>query len=370
MSRHCALHSKIIGILVLLLSMIGQSVAISASPRDEILFIFNHGSNAKLRLGFDCYYPLVKPRPQWLNDIDGQVVDDRKIRVITPCTGYEAGGLPDEYGCNESWVCNRAVRISEVIEKFRERGYPAQNIFVGGQSAGGWASLLIKRWKPNLFNGVIATAPAFNGKRRGRFCANALCNGEFDDKANMWNSDYRYQHEKRLGLMGASRPDLRALVFTFPCDPYARPAELLFKHNNSVEMRIYPTEIGKPLSCAKPKQRLRYLTETKQINVDRCDEPKKDITQSGPVCGSGKRGDPTLAMILNCSPNLKGKCERNQHTKTHRSDDFREFIASSRAVLDFIEYHVTHWTPSSISSSERSPCSFLKIPDWCPSYEY
>ncbi|MEO4043912.1 hypothetical protein AAFN47_20125 [Hoeflea sp. CAU 1731] len=367
MTRQKTWLTRLLSIIAVLLLCLPSPAG--ASPKSEILFIFNHGSS--VHYGADCYIPLLHPRPQWLNDIDNRYIDGLKVRVVTPCTGFERGANPDENGCNQVWVCNRAKFIVWMIERYLAQGYPPEHIFVGGHSAGGWASLLIKRWKPELFNGVIVTAPAFNGKRRSRMCKCVDCTGE---PKNKWNSFHRYWHENQLGLMGPGRPDLRALVFTFLCDPYARPAELTFDGNPHVKTEVYPTGLGSSLSCANTpdSKRYRLLEKDRHVSVERCDEPKANNPEEGLACGSGKDDEshPSYATILNCPDGMREICDRNQHTRTHRSDDFRKYIASNRLVIDFLEKRLKDWRPPAPSSHGRTPCSFIDFPKECPSYRY
>jgi hypothetical protein len=332
---------------------------------DEILFIFNHGSSNKF--GLDCYW-LFNSRPMWVKQLDGSLIDGFRVRVETPCTGFETGTQPDDHGCGgELWVCRRTNKILKEIKKARERGYPPQRIFVGGHSAGGWAALLIKRWNPGLFNGVIVTAPAFEGKRRSRLCLNPVCdlkNG--DELGKAWKNRLRAQHDNYFVMAAKQGPDLRALVVSFPCDPFGWNSELPFASNRSVKKLTFPELLSGKIECAQKSARPRYRHDKSKSM--RCEEPKTgkhENLRAGPLCGSSNEADGTYAKVLNCPENLKHLCSLNQHTKVHRHPDFNDYLASRGIVQGFIKARLSDWRPSSSAAVSGTPCDFVDYNFYC-----
>ncbi|GAH06245.1 unnamed protein product, partial [marine sediment metagenome] len=65
-------------------------------------------------------------------------------------------------GSLQSNICERSRAIRKAIDQYANT-YPRRQIFLAGHSAGAWASLLIKRSDPSAVNGLILTAPAFDG---------------------------------------------------------------------------------------------------------------------------------------------------------------------------------------------------------------
>lgn len=370
-ARKMCIHLVSAFVAVALMVTVGSDVAFAAK-RDEILIIFNHGSSKSD--GRDCYSSPYNRRPMWLNDIDNKMISGLKVTVITPCTGYESGRFPTRNGCGSIWVCQRAEKIVDKIKEAIAEGYQPKNIFVGGQSAGGWASLLIKRWNPGLFNGVIATAPAFNGRRRSRLCSEPGCKIEAHWKPTkisreierLWKSKMRRQHDKRLGLGSRNPPVLRALVFAFQCDPFGHPSEYPFSGNRSVKQQIFPREFAniKDIECAVSDTRYRHYQSRKKPGTQRCLPIKEPMKSNKLRCGPGVEAR-FYGQIRNCPPELSEICGTYQHAGVQRGRAFRDYVVSSGIVEHFIAAHLKNWKPVRLDPEGDSPCSFIKYPAIC-----
>lgn len=95
------------------------------------------------------------------------------------------------------------------------------------------------------------------------------------------------------------------------------------------------------------------------------------LTANGIDCAKGTDTYPLSgATILKCPEGMREICERNQHIRTHRSDDFREYIASKRLVVDFMEERLKDWRAPAPSSHGRTPRSLIDFPRECPPYRY
>ena len=106
----------------------------------------------------------------------------------------------------------RKIEINHAIDAFLSRGVKPQHIFLAGHSNGGWTSLMMMRDVNSRFNGVIAYAPAFEGKRS----ENSL--------APWWRNTVRPMQIKDM----LAAPNMNALVFAYENDAYNRPQELQF----------------------------------------------------------------------------------------------------------------------------------------------
>lgn len=355
----------------------GPALARSNSS-NEILFIFNHGSSTNVltevfnkNFGHDCYW-LLNSRPHWVRHLDGKIIGGLRVRVETPCTGTVLGTSHDEDGCGgEIWVCKRIELILQTIEDAKKRGYPPERIFVGGHSAGGWASLLIKRWHPGLFNGVIVTAPAFEGKRSSRQCRHPICdvkpeNGKKKDEVGKtWKNEMRRQHDTHLAMNAGQPPDLRALVMSFPCDPFGWNSELPFAGNDSVTSLTFPEDLSAKLQCAQAGKTQRYSPGGRK--TVRCDEPEKTVPRDPgkpAVCGSGQSGDRSYAQVLNCPEHLAHLCALNQHTEVHRQLKFSDYMLSEDVVKAFIETHLD-LELSRGAAPNGLPCDFIDQAKLC-----
>ena len=354
---------------VLLALFTETAIADTRDPQNEILFIFNHGSSAAEY--FDCYLPLIQPPPGWVRKMAGSRVGHMKIRVETPCTGWVSGNFPTRRGCGALTVCRRANRIVKAIRKARERGYPAKHIFVGGHSAGGWASLLIKKWNPGLFNGVIATATAFLGKRRSRLCSNKGCQrGSRNQIDRYWKSKMRKKHNIRLGLDAGKPAQLRALITAFQCDPFGWPDEYPFPvgSSGSTNLGVFPPQLwnGKNAPCARSQPR----KHANGCKTRRCVSFKDIPEKKGPLCGSGKEGGSFYGQMLNCPKGFEKLCKLNQHTQVHNSTEFEDYLFTERKVLDFIKTSIRHWPGTIDRADYESPCGFITYPEGCPAPVY
>ena len=361
----------LMAIALLSVSVQGGLAADRHTVTDEILILFNHGSSSGDR--GDCYGLVFNPPPQWIRKLDGSTLDGKRVRVIYPCTITAANGdsLKTDYpsdirGCGDVWVCRRAARIVEMIE-VHSAGYPPSHVFVAGHSAGGWASLLIKRWNPNLFNGVIATAPAFNGDRRRRLCVRPGCDPTNTDteKKRKWRSRMREQHERFL----TSGPDLRALVFAFHCDPYGHPHEYRFA--NAVTIYTYPNRIRGTLRCAVPDTKPRYR-HFDRIGSEtwRCEKSRvtsRYDSSKPPTCGYDNVDSRhrSIGKIHNCPPSLRASCRLNQHTQMHRDILFHDHLSSTAYVTDFIKRRIADWREIRHAPLGETPCSFVRLQAVC-----
>jgi pimeloyl-ACP methyl ester carboxylesterase len=136
-------------------------------PEKRILLIYNHGSKVEYR--FDKCDPNGRTTPRVVKALSGQIVG--------------------------------------AFDTFHDTGVPADHIFLVGQSAGGWASLLVARRQQVPINAVIAFAPAFAGQKAKR------------------PDDMQTVQELHIAFLSAAER-LNALVFAFDDDPYNTPEDL------------------------------------------------------------------------------------------------------------------------------------------------
>jgi pimeloyl-ACP methyl ester carboxylesterase len=195
-------------------------VAFSVPPDQQIVIIYNHGISAPQQRE-PCYMPYNRP-PSSLR----QLASDHLL-VYSLCSTSVESPLPSAAG---KQVYLRKQEISHAIDAFLARGILPRNLFLAGHSNGGWTSLMMARDTDKRFNGVIAFAPAFAGKRK-------------EEKLFPW-----WRHKVRpkqvKDMLGAPRMD--ALVFAYENDPYNRPQDLQFlvqhyplKNGHGVELVSY-----------------------------------------------------------------------------------------------------------------------------------
>lgn len=124
----------------------------------------------------------------------------------------------------------RKVEINFAIDAFLARGVHPKHLFLAGHSNGAWTSLMMMRDVNKRFNGVIAYAPAFAGKRSESTIA------------PWWRRTVRPNQIKEM----LKAPSMDALVFAYENDAYNRPQELRFlqdsyplRNTNGVDLISY-----------------------------------------------------------------------------------------------------------------------------------
>ena len=130
-----------------------------------------------------------------------------------------------------SYIFKRKKEINRILDQLISKGIKPKNIFLAGQSAGGWTSLMMMDQVEKKFNSAIVFAPAFAGRRSeiGRY--------------PKWRKVERPRQIKKM----IKAKVIKALIFAYEDDPYNRPKELMFlkkKYSNSVKMVSYNCRNG------------------------------------------------------------------------------------------------------------------------------
>jgi pimeloyl-ACP methyl ester carboxylesterase len=168
-----------------------------ADPARAVVLIFNHGTN----------------RPQYRHvcneaqDVPGVVRDIAAAHrwiLYYLCSTVTDGDRPASY------TYKRADEILAAVARYRAFGVPARRIFLLGQSAGAWSSLMAARKEPAAFNAIVAFAPAFAGTR-----AEAT-------RFPRWRGEYRPLQVAYL----RQAKHIEALIFAYSDDPFNRPSDL------------------------------------------------------------------------------------------------------------------------------------------------
>ena len=173
-----------------------------AKAHESILLIFNHGSKNSGEK--DVCEPNGRSTPNVIKQLRGERVGNKPIVVYELCTA--SVGIAGQLGSKND---GRVLEIEHAIRDFQRRGFPPEHIFLAGQSAGGWASLMIARRNMVEFNAIIAFAPANSGKKAHR-------------------TPVGTQRLERLVRYLLEAPYLPALVYAFDHDEYNDTATLAF----------------------------------------------------------------------------------------------------------------------------------------------
>ena len=330
-----------------------------------ILVIYNHGSSGD-QTG-DCRR---SRRPSWVKNLATHTIDGMTIKIEHPCTNKEEEGFTKVDGwCGLPRVCNRARKIVEEIEIYVKRGYKREHIFLAGQSAGAWASLLIKRAEPNRFNAVIGTAPAFHGQRQERFCEKEDCSADDDEAARM-KGRMRYLHNKAFGKGAENKPDLAAFIFPMHCDVFGWPSEYPFDGNASVKFSPFPPSIDYPKDrsaaerCEYGKRMYFYNGMNKGELVYACakvEDPERSKPKKSQLC--------SLKRIAHCPPEMRKLCGNKSHGGLPRSKGFEAWLMKDVQLLGLIKGRLS-WRPSSDKPNDAPPCAFIDRDKICNNGKY
>jgi len=119
------------------------------------VIIYNHGISRPQQRE-PCFLSYNQP-PKSLT-----ALRDNKTLVYQLCsTSTEAPAISSA----GKQVYLRKIEINYAIDAFQARGVLPKHLFLAGHSNGAWTSLMMMRDVNKRFNGVIAYAPAFAGKR-------------------------------------------------------------------------------------------------------------------------------------------------------------------------------------------------------------
>ena len=110
------------------------------------------------------------------------------------------------------YTLGRRDELESVVNKFLDIGVQPSNITLAGHSAGAWTSLLAAAAYPEKFNGLIAFAPSFAGKRS-------------EEKQYPW---WRRIIRPEQVEMIIKPNNIKKLIFAYEDDKFNRPEELQF----------------------------------------------------------------------------------------------------------------------------------------------
>jgi hypothetical protein len=201
------------------------------NPENKILLIYNHGSTSEENA--DPCFPnstfLAGGMPSIIRSLVGKKIAGKDVVVYAFCSRIKGLQKSEDTPYNLK-IRYRINEIISIVKRFTDLGIVANNIFLVGHSAGGWASLMIEASNPKSINAVIAFSPAFSGVKSRR---------------NQQWQQFRDDQEKEL----KSAKKINALIYAFRRDAYNSLADLsFFSQISGVE--YYPLSgDGSLLSC-------------------------------------------------------------------------------------------------------------------------
>lgn len=179
-----------------------HSLKLSNPVSQQRVIIYSHGIHRPQQTE-PCYMPYNKPPKSLMEIVDKQTMVYRLCSTATEAPAISSAGRQ---------VYLRKIEINHAIDAFIARGVKPRHLFLAGHSNGGWTSLMMMRDVNKRFNGVIAYAPAFAGKRSEV------------SFAPWWRNTVRPKQIKDM----LKAPNMDALVFAYERDNYNRPEDLEF----------------------------------------------------------------------------------------------------------------------------------------------
>jgi hypothetical protein len=137
-----------------------------ADPANTIVIIHSHGSRPAREVD-PCEMDRVNAGygvPNVIHALDGATIAGRRVVVDGFCTPTRGGVIDSRTGQAVGKITPRAREIGERAAAYVAMGVPPRQIILSGHSAGGWASLLVERQRPEVIGAVIAFAPAAFGR--------------------------------------------------------------------------------------------------------------------------------------------------------------------------------------------------------------
>jgi Serine aminopeptidase, S33 len=176
-----------------------------ANPKSKAVILYLHGSVVE-KMDDRCdpnTAVLGESVPDVIQQLSGTEVLGLEVMVFAPCQG-RATNLGEPLKIDQ-----RVQAIDATLKELNRAGIEPSQIFLVGQSAGGWAALLHQKRYPQSVNAVVAFAPAFAGKKRLR--------------PEIWQQRHEQQAAEIL-----SADLISSLVFSFKNDDYNSQDDLDF----------------------------------------------------------------------------------------------------------------------------------------------
>ena len=193
-------------------------------PKNKILIIYNHGQDDHDKPSKDCV---------WGNNIrnfaslSGKKVKDKEVLVYLYCTDHLAGDdrkrlWKKKFDFPYKGITKLDKRVNanlDLVKKFVELGVPKNQIFLAGQSCGGWVTMMLISKYPDKVAGGISTHHACYGKLSKKYKVNKVGIEKALENFKKKKPGPAVLRENQIKDISKAK-NLPVLVFTHPKDPY------------------------------------------------------------------------------------------------------------------------------------------------------
>ena len=193
-------------------------------PKNKILIIYNHGQDDHDKPSKDCVW---KNNIRNFASLSGKKVKDKEVLVYLYCTDHLAGDdwkrlWKKKFDFPYQGITKLDKRVNanlDLVKKFAELGVPKNQIFLAGQSCGGWAIMMLISKYPDKVAGGISTHHACYGKLSKKYKVNKVGIEKALENFKKKKPGPAVLRENQIKDIGKAK-NLPVLVFTHPKDPY------------------------------------------------------------------------------------------------------------------------------------------------------
>ena len=193
-------------------------------PKNKILIIYNHGQDDHDKPSKDCVW---KNNIRNFASLSGKKVKDKEVLVYLFCTDHLAGDdwkrlWKKKFDFPYKGITKLDKRVNanlDLVKKFAELGVPKNQIFLSGQSCGGWVTMMLISKYPDKVAGGISTHHACYGKLSKKYKVNKVGIEKALENFKKKKPGPAVLRENQIKYISKAK-NLPVLVFTHPKDPY------------------------------------------------------------------------------------------------------------------------------------------------------
>ena len=193
-------------------------------PKNKILIIYNHGQDDHDKPSKDCVW---KNNIRNFASLSGKKVKDKEVLVYLFCTDHLAGDdwkrlWKKKFDFPYKGITKLDKRVNanlDLIKKFVDLGLQKNQIFLAGQSCGGWVTMMLISKYPDKVAGGISTHHACYGKLSKKYKVNKVGIVKALENFKKKKPGPAFLRENQIKDISKAK-NLPVLVFTHPKDPY------------------------------------------------------------------------------------------------------------------------------------------------------
>ena len=193
-------------------------------PKNKILVIFNHGQDDHDKPSKNCVW---KNGIRNIASLSGEKIKGKEILVYNFCTDHLGGDdwkrlWKNKFEFPYKGITKLDKRVNanlDLIEKFEKLGIPNNQIFLAGQSCGGWATMMLISKYPEKVAGGISTHHACYGKLSKKYKVKKIGVEKALENFKKKRPGPAFLRENQIKEISKAK-NLPVLAFTHPKDPF------------------------------------------------------------------------------------------------------------------------------------------------------